>query len=129
MKGRINPEQLQRIIQSGLPGEKAQWRMAPEFRGAYEHPFDPVPAAVLVLIYPVHGKIRTAFMKRNAYDGPHSAQVSFPGGAWEPGDSSLEHTALRETREGGDPDPGKDYAPSYSRKQLPGISIYRVDRP
>lgn len=39
------------------------------------------------------------FIKRNAYDGPHSAQVSFPGGAMEPEDSSLEETAVRETCE------------------------------
>lgn len=39
------------------------------------------------------------FIKRNEYDGPHSAQVSFPGGAWETEDISLEQTALRECRE------------------------------
>ena len=39
------------------------------------------------------------FIKRNEYDGHHSAQVSFPGGAWENGDSTLQQTAIRETRE------------------------------
>ncbi len=39
------------------------------------------------------------FIKRNEYDGPHSAQVSFPGGAWENRDRTLQHTAIRETRE------------------------------
>ena len=39
------------------------------------------------------------FIKRNEYEGHHSAQVSFPGGAWENGDRTLQQTAIRETRE------------------------------
>lgn len=73
--------------------------MAPEFRGAFTHEKDPARAAILVLMYPSNGHISLAFIKRNEYPGPHSAQVSFPGGAWEEQDESLEHTALRETRE------------------------------
>ena len=53
----------------------------------------------MILLYPSDGEICLVLIKRNEYDGPHSAQVSLPGGAWEAGDGSLENTALRETRE------------------------------
>ena len=73
--------------------------MAPTFRGAFSHEKEPIRAAVLILMYPFNEKTRLVFIKRNEYDGPHSAQVSLPGGAWEKGDGSLENTAIRETRE------------------------------
>jgi 8-oxo-dGTP pyrophosphatase MutT (NUDIX family) len=56
-------------------------------------------AAVMILMYRFRGETFLVFIKRNEYDGPHSAQVSFPGGAKEAGDISIEDTALRETRE------------------------------
>ncbi len=87
------------ILSAELPGEETQLQMAPTFRGVFHHEGDPVHAAVLILMYPREGEINVVFMKRNAYDGPHSAQVSFPGGAWEKGDRTLENTAVRETRE------------------------------
>ena len=99
MKGQINLEQWKKALSANLPGEQAQLGMAPQFNGRYDHDTDPVPAAVLILIYPHMGKRWLVLMKRNTYDGHHSAQVSFPGGAWEPGDESLQFTALRETRE------------------------------
>ena len=99
MKDRMDPLHWEAVLREGLPGEKAQLEMAPEFRGDYFHSCEPIPAAVLILMYPVEEEIQLVFMKRNAYDGPHSAQVSFPGGASEAGDASLEETALRETRE------------------------------
>ncbi len=99
MRGQINPEHWKQALKEKLPGEEAHGLMAPDFRGAFEHNSDPVPAAVLILMIPFRGETRLVFIKRNTYDGPHSAQVSFPGGAWEPGDESLEATALRETRE------------------------------
>jgi 8-oxo-dGTP pyrophosphatase MutT (NUDIX family) len=87
------------LLNQKLPGEKAQLRMAPTFRGHLTSVGNPIEAAVLVLFYPSDGKSQLVFIKRNEYDGPHSAQVSFPGGAREAGDLNLEETSLRETRE------------------------------
>lgn len=87
------------VLASQLPGEKAQNQMAPAFRGSFPHASEPVRAAVMVLNYPHRGELFTVFIKRNIYNGPHSGQVSFPGGASEQGDNSMEETALRETRE------------------------------
>ncbi|MCK5138130.1 MAG: CoA pyrophosphatase [Bacteroidales bacterium] len=99
MQESINPERWKETLATNLPGEQAQLLMASEFRGAFTHEGEPVHAAVMVLMYPSDGHISLAFIKRNEYPGPHSAQVSFPGGAREDQDGSLEFTALRETRE------------------------------
>jgi 8-oxo-dGTP pyrophosphatase MutT (NUDIX family) len=92
-------EAWKEMLQEALPGEAAQLLMAPTFRGSFPDRGKPVRAAVLVLLYPVKGEIHLVLMKRNEYDGPHSGQVSFPGGAWEADDLSLKQTAIRETRE------------------------------
>ncbi|MCC6690809.1 MAG: CoA pyrophosphatase [Bacteroidia bacterium] len=59
----------------------------------------PQKGAVLILIYPQSGCLQTVAMLRPDYGGPHSGQVSFPGGKYEESDGSLENTALRETSE------------------------------
>jgi 8-oxo-dGTP pyrophosphatase MutT (NUDIX family) len=41
---------------------------------------------------------RLVVVRRSA-GGPHGGQLAFPGGVHEPGDASLEHTALREAEE------------------------------
>jgi 8-oxo-dGTP pyrophosphatase MutT (NUDIX family) len=94
-----NKSTWKEILRHKLPGEKAHLRMAPIFRGDPTSMEKPVLAAVLVLFYPSGGKTHLVFIKRNEYDGPHSAQISFPGGAREAGDNTMEETALRETRE------------------------------
>jgi 8-oxo-dGTP pyrophosphatase MutT (NUDIX family) len=58
------------------------------------------PAGVLVLIAPdAAGEARVVLIERTSYDGHHSGEVSFPGGAAEPGDPDLAATALREATE------------------------------
>lgn len=65
------------------------------------------PAAVLVLIAPdAGGEARVVLIERTSYDGHHSGEVSFPGGAAEAGDADLVATALREAREEVGLDPG-----------------------
>ena len=96
----INRIRWRENLSSHLPGEQAQLKMAPTFRGEFHHDTDPVHAAVLLLMYPSNnGTISLVFIKRNEYDGPHSAQISFPGGVWEEGDGHIQNTAIRETRE------------------------------
>jgi 8-oxo-dGTP pyrophosphatase MutT (NUDIX family) len=65
------------------------------------------PAAVLILIAPDdEAEARVVLIERTSYDGHHSGEMSFPGGAAEAGDPDLVATALREAGEeiGLDPD-------------------------
>jgi 8-oxo-dGTP pyrophosphatase MutT (NUDIX family) len=58
------------------------------------------PAGVLVLLYPdADGVARVVLTERATRDGHHSGEVSFPGGAAEPGDADITATALREAAE------------------------------
>ena len=57
------------------------------------------PAAVLVPIVAHADGLTVLFTQRTASLRSHSGQVSFPGGRAEPGDPSIEFTALREAEE------------------------------
>jgi 8-oxo-dGTP pyrophosphatase MutT (NUDIX family) len=57
-------------------------------------------AGVLVLLYPDGaGAAHVVLTERATRDGHHSGEVSFPGGAAEPGDIDISATALREAAE------------------------------
>jgi 8-oxo-dGTP pyrophosphatase MutT (NUDIX family) len=57
-------------------------------------------AAVLVLISPdPSDEARVTLIERTAYDGHHSGEIAFPGGAAEPGDADDAATAIREAGE------------------------------
>ena len=56
-------------------------------------------AAVLVPIVVHPPGLTVLFTQRTPHLRSHSGQVAFPGGRAEPGDASLERTALRETEE------------------------------
>lgn len=60
---------------------------------------NPREAAVTMLFYPKNNQAHLVLIVRNSYEGVHSAQIAFPGGKFEVGDSNLKETALRETEE------------------------------
>lgn len=91
---------LRSEIKKGLPGSKAQWRMAPKQRqGPGTKGSGGRDAGVLILLYPAGEKICMVLIRRTDYPGVHSGQVSFPGGKFEPEDRNLEYTSIRESEE------------------------------
>ncbi|MCS7296256.1 MAG: CoA pyrophosphatase [Chloroflexota bacterium] len=56
-------------------------------------------AAVLALFYDAGGEPHLVFQRRSERVLHHKGQVSFPGGAMDPGDEHPQWTALRETHE------------------------------
>jgi len=94
---------LKQELAATLPGVNAHLRLAPEIRiqdlkNGDIRP-DAMLSAVLVLLYPADGGLKTVVILRNEYDGTHSGQISLPGGKAEDTDVDFEYTALRETRE------------------------------
>lgn len=89
-------------LQQTLPGESAQYKMAPKLRNSVSHYLQNNPnyktGAVNVLLYQKQNKIYSVLILRNSYNGAHSAQVSFPGGKIEPNETVV-NAAIRETYE------------------------------
>src|SRR6266516_2284756 len=56
-------------------------------------------AGVLLLIYPRAGEDYVVFMRRTENVEHHKGQISLPGGAQDPTDRDIMHTALREAQE------------------------------
>lgn len=95
-------KQLKNQLQQALPGAKAHGIMAPYRNSSsvkYSIGKDPKLSAVMILLYPKDEEINVLLIKRNEYEGTHSAQISFPGGRKDDSDLSLLETAIRETRE------------------------------
>ena len=83
------PEALVPIRVGGAP-----WKLAAEGAATARQ------AAVLVLIAPdAAGEARVTLIERTSYDGHHSGEIAFPGGAAETDDADLASTALREASE------------------------------
>lgn len=97
-------KKLSTRLHAVLPGEEAQFLMAPPSRKKYAEAMQdtnitPRLSAVLILIYPEQDSFKTILIQRPEYDGVHSGQIAFPGGKFEQEDISLLTTALRETEE------------------------------
>lgn len=58
-----------------------------------------VPAAVMLLLYERDGEEHLLFQVRSQHVEHHKGEISLPGGARDPEDASLLHTALREVYE------------------------------
>lgn len=96
-------EKLKQELQKPLPGEEAQYRMAPSYRPRLtkEEVFanNPRVSGVLLLLFEKNNELHIAFTQRKQYEGVHSGQMSFPGGKKDVTDLDLRETALRETFE------------------------------
>jgi 8-oxo-dGTP pyrophosphatase MutT (NUDIX family) len=87
-----------------LPGEPAQYKMAPVQRKSNNDYLDIFPdhrkSSVLLLLYPGNDNhLSTILIERPGNSGIHSDQIALPGGKLEPFDLSPSHAALRETYE------------------------------
>lgn len=60
---------------------------------------NPKIAAVLFLLYRSQNQYFFPLIQRTIYNGPHSNQISLPGGKFETQDVQFSQTALRETEE------------------------------
>lgn len=60
---------------------------------------DRIPAGVLILIFERAGEPWIVFTRRTERVKHHKGEISFPGGARDPGDADMAATALRETWE------------------------------
>ncbi|MBI4497675.1 MAG: GNAT family N-acetyltransferase [Chloroflexi bacterium] len=79
--------------------ERVRWALAGRTRQADAQP-QLTPSAVLLLLYEKGGAPYVLFTRRTSLVEDHKGEVSFPGGAWHPGeDPSLLATALRESHE------------------------------
>lgn len=96
-------EKIQLKLTENLPGFDAQKTMSPSIRedimGNALPNAKTRQSAVLLLLYLANSQLCTLFIKRPIYEGPHSGQVSLPGGKFEEADLSVKQTALRETEE------------------------------
>ena len=86
-------------LKEKLPGRVSQNKMAPVVKNEYGNSVDSGKAAVLILIFPNNGELSTILIKRTEYPGPHSGQISFPGGKTDKADDNQIFTALREAGE------------------------------
>ena len=92
-------ENLKKELKKDLPGEKAQIKMALGIRNHFKPTEKNRKAGVLILLYQKNQELYVAFIQRTEYNGPHSGQISFPGGKLEKGDKNITETALRESHE------------------------------
>jgi 8-oxo-dGTP pyrophosphatase MutT (NUDIX family) len=95
-------ERLEREMEEELPGQQAQFLMAPvERQQNYDVPENSVLACVLALIFPKKKDWHVALIERvsDNVNDVHAGQLSFPGGRFEESDYSYQDCALREAEE------------------------------
>lgn len=91
-------------IEKGLPGEQAQYKMAPVSRLRKEYylnnkDLSPKLSAVAVVIFPINNIAHILLTERTEQLSSHRNQISFPGGRFDDTDLDLLNTSLRELKE------------------------------
>lgn len=96
-------DKLENNAKAGLPGEMAQYKLAPTSRMRPNwdmiDQFKPKTAAVGLLLYEKENLPHLLFIKRVDDGGVHGGQMAFPGGKQDLTDSDTLYTALRECYE------------------------------
>lgn len=97
-------QKLKDRIKQSLPGQEAQYLMAPQHRSRVEietlKVTDYRPSAVMILFCEdENGSVFIPLTERMSYNGAHSGQISLPGGKFDLPDKDLEETAIRECYE------------------------------
>lgn len=93
---------LSDIKNNRLNGFRAHSAMSPQCRLKFPDKSTSDKAkhsSVLLLLLKISDETHIVFIKRSDSGGVHSRQISFPGGAVEKSDNSLQETAIRECRE------------------------------
>lgn len=92
---------LKQELSKELPGTVFQNQMMPLQKPDWKFPVrKSSKAAVSVIVYsPINVCQQIILIKRTDDDGPHSGQISFPGGKAEKTDTTLYDTAVRECHE------------------------------
>jgi 8-oxo-dGTP pyrophosphatase MutT (NUDIX family) len=98
----LSIESLRTRLQGRKPGLKAQLKMVTSPRPSDKTYLDVgdscLKAGVLVLLYPRQEKLHLVLTRRTATVAHHQAQISFPGGRMDRGESAVD-AAVREARE------------------------------
>jgi 8-oxo-dGTP pyrophosphatase MutT (NUDIX family) len=99
-----NIHRLSDAMKGPLPGEDAQYRMAPVSRLSRKQYLEMYEehriSSVMILLYPdERGTTHTMLIRRQGGSHVHGGQIALPGGKEEQEDISLWHTASRETEE------------------------------
>ena len=88
------------LLLKNLPGQSAQERMAGRVVALpSEIPSNAKLSAVMILLFQKEFDWHFCLIKRAESQGAHSGQFAFPGGSIDDLDTSLLHTAIRETKE------------------------------
>jgi 8-oxo-dGTP pyrophosphatase MutT (NUDIX family) len=100
---RFTPDMIEAALRKPLPGLQAQLRMAPR-PGSLKPPLPqstPRKSGVLILLFPSleTRELCLVLTRRTESVADHKGQISLPGGAVDPDDPSILHTALREACE------------------------------
>jgi 8-oxo-dGTP pyrophosphatase MutT (NUDIX family) len=100
---RIDFLKLSAVLQEELPGEEAQFKMAPMARKRIAempvHDASIRKAAVMLPLFRNSENDCLLLTVRSIYEGVHSGQVSFPGGKFDENENDAIQVALREMEE------------------------------
>jgi len=125
----VDLAQLESRLKQVLPGIEAHRLMVNPNR--LGNGYDPNPehakrSAVMVLLFYKGKELHTAVIQRTIDGGPHSGQISFPGGKSENEDANLVETAKRECFEEVGIDPSKPRILGKLSKLYIPVSNYMV---